>query len=134
SIPVGETLDWGLKAYKLTTGTVSLMLTNQSLPRGYQLGYTNDVESGMSGGPVLNSQGQLIGINGRGKYPLQGIDMFTFADGTIPSPNLFKQMEGLSWAVPISTYQQKMGQLQLSKQLKTSLNGTTNNAINSVLK
>lgn len=117
STPIGETFHWGLKAYKLTTGKISLMLTNQSLPRGYKLGYTNDVESGMSGGPVLNNQGRLIGINGRAKYPLQGIDAFVFADGIKPSQDMFKHMESLSWGIPISIYQQKIGQLQPKTQL-----------------
>jgi len=35
----------------------------------------------MSGGPVLNQNGQVVG--GRLKYPLQGIDAFTFADGCL---------------------------------------------------
>lgn len=108
---VEETLNWGLRAYRLTAGTIAMLLSNQSLPRGYQLGYTNDIEPGMSGGPVLDREGRLIGINGRGKNPIQGIDAFTFADGTTPSPELFKRMEALSWAVPISRYVQRSGQL-----------------------
>jgi len=107
SMPIAETINWGLKAYKLTTGKVSLILTKQSLNRGYQLGNTNDVESGMSGGPLLDRLGQLVGINGRGKYPLQGIDAFFFSDGAMPSSELFHRMESLSWAIPISTYQQE---------------------------
>lgn len=38
--------------------------TNSSLPQGYSLTYTNLVRAGMSGGPILNQQGQLVGING----------------------------------------------------------------------
>jgi hypothetical protein len=33
---------------------------------GYNLVYTNPTLKGMSGGPVLNSEGELIGIHGRG--------------------------------------------------------------------
>lgn len=108
---VEETLNWGLRAYRLTTGTIAMLLSNQSLPRGYQLGYSNDIEPGMSGGPVLDREGRLIGINGRGKHPIQGIDAFTLADGTTPSPELFKRMEALSWAVPISSFMQRSDQL-----------------------
>ncbi len=103
---VEDTRNWGTKAFRLTTGEVSL-LSQRSLPEGYRLGYTNEVEQGMSGGPVLNQKGQLVGINGRLKYPLQGIDVFTFADGTKPSVELFQRMEALSWAIPIATFQQK---------------------------
>lgn len=103
---VEETRNWGTKAFRLTTGRVSLLL-ERPLPEGYSLGYTNEVEQGMSGGPVLNEKGQLVGINGRLKYPLQGIDVFTFADGTKPSVEMFKKMEALSWAIPIAVFRQK---------------------------
>lgn len=107
---VEDTRDWGLKAFRLTTGTLE-MISAKSLLRGYQLGYSNEVEDGMSGGPVLNSKGQLIGINGRLKYPQRGIEAYTFADGTAPSSQLFEQMEALSWAIPVATFQQKVGRL-----------------------
>lgn len=103
---VEETRNWGTKAFRLTMGEVSLLL-KRTLPEGYSLGYTNEVEQGMSGGPVLNQKGELVGINGRLKYPLQGIDVFTFADGTKPSVELFRQMEALSWAIPTATFQSK---------------------------
>ncbi len=102
---VEETRNWGTKAFRLTAGKVSL-LPEKSLQEGYRLGYDNDVELGMSGGPVLNEKGEVVGINGRLKYPVQGIDVFTFADGTKPSVELFEQMETLSWAIPVATFQQ----------------------------
>lgn len=105
-----NTRDWGMKAFKLTTGQVGMLLpTTRSLYRGYRLGYTNDIENGMSGGPVLDSKGRLIGINGRLKYPFQGISAFIFTDGTLPSEELFQQMEALSWAIPIATFQKIVG-------------------------
>ena len=56
---VRSTDGWGTKAFRLTKGKVA-MLPQKSLQEGYQLGYTNEVEEGMSGGPVLNQEGQLI--------------------------------------------------------------------------
>ena len=107
---IQNTRDWGTKAYHLTSGEFSMRL-DRPLPGGYGLGYTNEVEQGMSGGPVLDAQGRLIGINGRLKHPLQGINAYTFPDGTIPSQTLFQQMEALSWAVPIASFQQAIEQV-----------------------
>jgi S1-C subfamily serine protease len=98
---IEDTFNWGEKAFQLTQGKVDLLLTNRSLPEGYSLGYTNEIKLGMSGGPVLDDKGELVGINGRLKYPIQGIDVYTFADGTKPSVEEFEKMEALSWAIPI---------------------------------
>ncbi|MCC5659048.1 serine protease [Nostoc sp. XA010] len=103
---IEDTRNWGTKAYRFTTGKISMMLVDKSLPQGYRLGYTNEVEVGMSGGPVLNEKGELVGINGRLKYPIQGIDVFTFADGSKPSVEMFQQMEALSWGIPIAMFRQ----------------------------
>ncbi len=102
---IENTRNWGLRAFSLTVGRVGMMLA-KPLHEGYQLGYTNDIQDGMSGGPVFDQQGQLVGINGRLKYPFQGISAFVFIDGTLPSKPLFQQMETLSWAIPIATFQQ----------------------------
>lgn len=99
-----ETRDWGLRAYRLTQGTVELLPT-KALQDGYQIGYTNDIAVGMSGGPLLNKNGRLVGINGRHKYPLLGADAFLFADGTRPSEALAEEMVPLSWAIPIASLQ-----------------------------
>lgn len=102
---IEETRHWGTRAFRLTSGKVG-MLPSKSLQEGYQLGYTNEIEEGMSGGPVLDRYGQLIGINGRSKYPLKGINVFIFADGSLPSEELFQEMETLSWAIPIARFLQ----------------------------
>ena len=104
STTLEDTRDLGLKAFQVTEGNVEMLL-DRPLQQGYQLGYTNQVEQGMSGGAVLDRYGRLIGVNGHLKYPLQGITAFIFADGTTPSKALFQQMESLSWAVPSTTFQ-----------------------------
>jgi serine protease Do len=103
---IEDTREWGTKAFSFTGGKVSMVLKDKSLPDGYSLGYTNDVKVGMSGGPVLNAKGELVGINGRLKYPIQGIEVFTFSNGAKPSQEMFEQMEPLSWAIPVVIFRQ----------------------------
>lgn len=110
-----DTRNWGLRAFRLTEGRVG-MLSKQALTGGYQIGYSNDVVEGMSGGPLLNEQAELIGINGMLKYPLQDNGAIVFDDGTTPSEKLFEQMETLSWAIPIN---------DVDSQIKTSLGQNT---------
>ena len=102
---VEATYNWGRRAFRLTVGDVG-MLPLKSLREGYGLGYTNEVVDGMSGGPVLNQKGELVGINGKLKYSLQGEGGYLFTDGTKPSQHLFEQMQSLSWAIPSSSFVQ----------------------------
>ncbi|ACK66298.1 WD-40 repeat-containing protein [Rippkaea orientalis PCC 8801] len=50
------------RVFLITEG--ELTKTNSSLPLGYRLTYTNLVRVGMSGGSVLDEQGNVVGING----------------------------------------------------------------------
>lgn len=107
-ITFADTRDWGMKAFQLTQGQIG-MVSGKPLKQGYQIGYTNQIDPGMSGGPVFDRYGRLIAINGSLRYPPQGIVAFIFADGTMPSQALFEQMETFNWAIPISTFQQGVG-------------------------
>ena len=55
---------------RLTAGQVigrdfALGVTRNPVDRGYKLFYTNVTEKGMSGGPVLDSEGRVVGVHGQ---------------------------------------------------------------------
>ncbi|MGK7902310.1 MAG: trypsin-like peptidase domain-containing protein [Hormoscilla sp.] len=82
-----------------TRGEIS-MFPPVALRDGYQIGYTNDIQQGMSGGPVLNGAGELIGINGMNAFVILQ-SAYEFVDGSYPSDELRSEMNRLSWGVPI---------------------------------
>ena len=87
--------------FRFLPGMVVLR-TGQPINRGYQLAYTIDVKKGMSGGPLLNRAGQVIGINGMGAYPLNN-NVYNLPDGTKPCKSLLPIMQESSFAIPIDT-------------------------------
>ncbi|MBD2302449.1 serine protease, partial [Nostoc sp. FACHB-190] len=84
------------------TGTVQ-KIWDRPLKEGYQIGYTSDIEQGMSGGVILNSVGQIIGVNGKSAYPILNTG-YVYPDGSRPSDAQIQQMRQLSWGIPISTF------------------------------
>lgn len=99
-----NSLRLGNEAFRLTQGEVTIV-PDKSLPQGYRLGYTNDTKMGMSGSPIFNSEGLLVGIHGRGKYRDPGFGVYLFEDGSEPSPEQLERMIESSWGIPISIYQ-----------------------------
>lgn len=85
------------RGFRVTPGQI-MMIIAKELTGGYQLGYTNDVQKGMSGGPIFNCQGELVGINGLHKNPIWDYP-YVFADGTIPTETEQTQMRSLSWGI-----------------------------------
>ena len=68
------------------------------LREGYALVYTIDTLPGMSGGPVLNQRGELIGIHGRG-------DTTQNYQISEANPNIIIKT-GFNLGVPINTFKQ----------------------------
>ncbi|PSB02333.1 hypothetical protein C7B64_13650 [Merismopedia glauca CCAP 1448/3] len=80
--------------FTLTTGKISLV-SPQPFVGGYQIGYTNEIKQGMSGGALLNGEGKLIGVNGLLKYPILN-EAYNYQDGSQPSKELRQQLRQLS--------------------------------------
>jgi serine protease Do len=100
---IENTVSLGNQAFRLTQGQISLVPA-KSFPEGYRLGYTNETQPGMSGSPIFDADGKLIGIHGRGKYRDPGFGVYIFEDGSEPQPKDLKVMVESSWGIPITTY------------------------------
>lgn len=100
-----DTVAQGVGAFRLTQGEVSVV-PSVALPNGYHMGYTNDTAVGMSGGPIFNDRGLLVGVHGRGKHRDPSFGVYTFEDGSKPTPEMLETMIESSWGIPISTYLQ----------------------------
>lgn len=85
----------------VNSGKVSLLST-KPLVGGYQIGYSNEIKQGMSGGALINQSGELIGINGLTKNAIL-TDAYTYQDGTTPNAEQIQKFRDLSFAVPIQT-------------------------------
>ncbi|MCS6782427.1 MAG: serine protease [Gloeomargarita sp. SKYBB_i_bin120] len=103
----------------VTTGQVRMLLP-QPLEGGYRLGYTNEIYKGMSGGPVLNQQGHVVALNGM-HQPLWG-DLYRYASGEIPPPQVRLQLADLSWGIPVTALW--LWVAELTPACPTHLNGS----------
>ncbi len=79
------------------------LISQSPLKGGYSIGYTSDIDQGMSGGAIINTQGTLIGINGRTAYPILNTG-YIYQNGSKPNQEEIQQFRKLSWGVPIRTF------------------------------
>lgn len=105
----GFTQETAAEDFTFLPGKVFLVL-EKPLQQGYQVGYSNPVRKGMSGGPLLNGEGEVVAINGMHAYPLWG-DPYIYEDGSRPSPALRQRMQQYSWGIPSNTFLQLTGQV-----------------------
>ena len=84
----------------ITQGTIS-HLFDRSLGKGYQIGFTNEIVSGMSGGVLLDSKGAIVGILGKGKDALIDDDN-KHQDSTFLTPEVAKKIENNQFAISLA--------------------------------
>ena len=86
----------------ITEGKIASINSNH--PEGYNFIYTNITKIGMSGGPVLNERGHLIGIHGRAEGTRLG-------DGT-------PIKDGFNLGIPIQIFFNKTGSAGINLNLR----------------
>ena len=87
-------------ALKFVTGEVK-QLPQEPFANGTQIGYATkgDIEQGMSGGPILDGDGNLVGINSTLAYPIK--PAYTYADGRKAPKDLAAEYQQANWGVPM---------------------------------
>ena len=97
----------------------------QPMQDGYQIGSFLGIHNGMSGGPLLNMQGEVIGMNGLAEPAIfNNPDLYLYRNGTrvtesmkLPPERALKLLASSSWSIPSDTI------ISLSpKQLSLKLN------------
>jgi S1-C subfamily serine protease len=87
---------WGLE---ITNGQITHILPI-AISGGYAIGFDRGIRKGMSGGPLINQSGELVGINGVHANPLWDTPDI-LEDGSTVSDALQEQINSASWAIPI---------------------------------
>jgi tetratricopeptide (TPR) repeat protein/S1-C subfamily serine protease len=86
---------------KIAAGKFNIQ-TDKPLLGGYQIGFNTTTAPGMSGGSLLNSKGQLIGIIGFSSYPILN-DGYQYQDGSKSAAGDITQWRKSSFAIPVAT-------------------------------
>jgi tetratricopeptide (TPR) repeat protein/S1-C subfamily serine protease len=91
---------------RFSNGKVS-QLSDVPLEDGTQIGYTIDrgekeLRQGMSGGPIIDAGGLVIGINTVGSNPL--LPSYTYFDGSKPTATRAAQYQQANWGIPIYNF------------------------------
>jgi S1-C subfamily serine protease/tetratricopeptide (TPR) repeat protein len=94
------------KDIRITQGQVS-QLSDIPFDDGTQIGYVTDkgqkgIRQGMSGGAILDAQGNFLGINTVGVAPI--LPDYTYNDGSKPIPKLKAQYRQANWGIPVYNF------------------------------
>jgi tetratricopeptide (TPR) repeat protein/S1-C subfamily serine protease len=91
---------------RFSVGEVS-QLSDVPLDDGTQIGYKmnkgqKQLRQGMSGGPIIDVWGSVIGINTIGSHPI--VPSYTYFDGSKPIAKLAAKYQQANWGVPIYNF------------------------------
>ena len=95
---------WGLET--LSSGVTHILPV--AIAGGYRIGCDRSIRKGMSGGPMLDRAGKLVGINGVHANPLWETPE-VLEDGSTVGDALQEQIANSSWAIPIEFVKQYAG-------------------------
>ena len=123
SITEGETViaagfPDGEEKLLVTEGAISF-ITEKPLNKGYAIGFSNETVQGMSGGALLNSNGEVIAILGKGKDAILDT-AYDYMDGTTPTDEEIAAFREVSFSIPIANI------ANLSPSLAAPLPGESN--------
>ena len=101
--------------YEFSPGIVTSRLNSR--PQGYTLRYNAVTVAGMSGGPVFDVSGRVVGIHGQGE-----------SEGSVQSElgEAIAIKTGFNSAIPINTFVALRSQTELSDQVKVNNNPAGN--------
>jgi S1-C subfamily serine protease len=86
---------------QFTDGRISGYLSQSH--NGYEMTYTNVTRGGMSGGPVLDAGGRVVGIHGMGdKENIEGLEAAGLSQESLRVAAEIKT--GFNYAIPVSTF------------------------------
>ncbi|NEQ66853.1 MAG: trypsin-like peptidase domain-containing protein [Symploca sp. SIO2D2] len=116
------------RGFSFRSGLITFLGMDRPLKGGYKLGTSHQIQKGMSGGPLLNSQGKVVGINGK-HMPLWGPSCpYEYEDGSFACDAL-PEPRPLSWTIPIETFDPQVPASPERPLLTPTTNTTTSGTV-----
>lgn len=78
----------------------------RSFRGGFKIGHDSKLYDGMSGSPILDVYGSVVGINSRKKYPplIFANNKYRYPDGSTPSKDIQEFIPYFAWGIAIEEY------------------------------